>query len=132
MPEEAPSVFPVVGEGAPARVSRERLLPERASRILLAGDVTAESGDALRRRYAVEVVPDGRTALARVHEEPPDLVLVASDLPDVPAERLLSEMRADARLRSVPVLVLGTSPVAILPADEMIDDAVAPGQLLER
>jgi signal transduction histidine kinase/ActR/RegA family two-component response regulator len=127
MPDDAPSVFPVVGDGARARVSGERV-----PRILLAGAVANDQGDALRRRYEIETVPDGRTALARVHQQPPDLMLVVSDLPDVPAEGLLAEMRADARLRSVPVLVLGTSPVALLPADEMIDEGVAPGQLLER
>ena len=132
MPEDAPSVFPVVGDGVSPSVSRARVLPERVARILLAGSLAGEQREALRRRYEIDAVSDGRTALSRIHQEPPDLVLLGSDLPDLPAEQLLGEMRADARLRGVPVLVLGTSPVAILPADEMIDDGVAPSQLLER
>ena len=54
---------------------------------------------------------DGREALEKLRENPlPDLVLLDLDLPGVSGREVLGELRADPRLRLVPVVVVTTSP----------------------
>jgi DNA-binding response OmpR family regulator len=57
-------------------------------------------------RYHVETYTDGRTALARVLEEPPDLLLLDLMMPDLDGFELLKLLRLDSRGRDVLVLVV--------------------------
>jgi CheY-like chemotaxis protein len=64
----------------------------------------------------VEVVEDGERALAYLRgeppyagREPPDLLLLDLNLPRKDGREVLQELRADARLRLTPVIVLTTS-----------------------
>lgn len=54
----------------------------------------------------VETYTDGRTALARVLEEPPDLLLLDLMMPDLDGFELLKLLRLDSRAREVTVLVV--------------------------
>jgi len=56
--------------------------------------------------YEVETYTDGRTALARVLEEPPELLLLDLMMPDLDGFELLKLLRLDSRGRDVVVLVV--------------------------
>ncbi len=79
------------------------------SRILLADD-NADMRDYVRRllggQYEVEAVADGEAALNAVRESAPDLVLTDVMMPNLDGLGLLRELRADERLKTVPVILL--------------------------
>jgi len=56
--------------------------------------------------YDVETYTDGRTALARVLEEPPELLLLDLMMPDLDGFELLKLLRLDSRGKDVVVLVV--------------------------
>jgi DNA-binding response OmpR family regulator len=56
--------------------------------------------------YEIETYTDGRVALARVLEEPPDLLLLDLMMPDLDGFELLKLLRLDSRGRNVVVLVV--------------------------
>ncbi len=82
---------------------------ERATRVLVVDD-NADMREYLQRilssRYEVEPLPDGRSALDRILDSPPDLVLTDVMMPGLDGFGLLAAIRADARARSVPVILL--------------------------
>jgi PAS domain S-box-containing protein len=82
---------------------------DAASRILIAND-NADMRDYLTRilgqSYRVEAVADGRAALEAVRSNPPDLVLADVMMPELDGLELLTAIRADARSRSLPVILL--------------------------
>ena len=58
----------------------------------------------------VELVTDGEQALARLRRgAPPDLMLLDLNLPRMDGRAVLAEMRDDAALTEIPVIVLTTS-----------------------
>lgn len=81
----------------------------RRARILWSDD-NADMRDYVRRlladRYDVLAVPDGASALAAARENPPDLVLTDVMMPRLDGLGLLRELRADARTRTIPVILL--------------------------
>src|SRR5262249_7729100 len=56
--------------------------------------------------YAVEAVPDAEAALVAVRQRPPDLVLADLMMPRLDGVGLLRALRADPRLREVPVILV--------------------------
>jgi len=56
--------------------------------------------------HEIETYTDGRAALARVLEEPPDLLLLDLMMPDLDGFELLKLLRLDSRGRNVVVLVV--------------------------
>jgi len=78
-------------------------------RIVLADD-NADMRDYLHRllasAYDVEAVADGVAALAAARRQRPDLVLSDVMMPGLDGFGLVARLRADARLRDVPVLLL--------------------------
>ena len=56
--------------------------------------------------FVCEEAPDGETALSRLRESPPDLVVLDVMLPGVGGIDVLREMRADPALRDVRVVVV--------------------------
>jgi PAS domain S-box-containing protein len=60
----------------------------------------------LGRHYDVEAVADGQSALDAARARPPDLVLTDVMMPGLDAFALLQELRADERLRTVPIILL--------------------------
>jgi len=81
---------------------------ERA-RILWADD-NADMRDYVRRllstRYDVEAVADGELALAAAYARRPDLILADVMMPRLDGFALLSALRADPELRTLPVILL--------------------------
>src|SRR5512140_195290 len=56
--------------------------------------------------YRTEVVMHGGEAVERLQTPLPDIVLLDLSLPGVPGSVILEDMRADERLKSVPVVVV--------------------------
>ena len=81
----------------------------RRERIVWADD-NADMREYVRRllgaRYDVEAVADGEAALAAVRSRPPDLVLADVMMPGLDGLGLARALRADARTRSIPVILL--------------------------
>jgi signal transduction histidine kinase len=79
------------------------------ARILLADD-NADMREYVRRllreRWDVEAVHDGAAALAAARARVPDLVLTDVMMPGLDGFELLRELRAEARTREVPVILL--------------------------
>ncbi len=81
-----------------------------ASRILVVDD-TADTRELLSRRlaregYQITNAENGRSALARIAAENFDLVLLDMMMPDISGYEVLTELKADARLCEVPVIVI--------------------------
>jgi PAS domain S-box-containing protein len=78
-------------------------------RVLLADD-NADMREYVRRllggQYEVKAVADGEAALNAVRESAPDLVLTDVMMPKLDGLGLLRELRADERLKTVPVILL--------------------------
>jgi CheY-like chemotaxis protein len=96
--------------------------PPRLVRILLVEDSpedTLLTREALKDAMVVNelhVVPDGEAAMAFLRREAefadapvPDLVLLDLNLPRKDGREVLSEIKGDANLRRIPVVVLTTS-----------------------
>jgi PAS domain S-box-containing protein len=98
-PEQRPGV-PTVGSVDPLGAF---------GRVLVADD-NADMREYLHRllspRYDVEVVGDGKTALAAALAEPPELVLCDVMMPGLDGRELLAALRGDSRTARVPVLLL--------------------------
>ncbi|HKI21378.1 MAG TPA: response regulator, partial [Isosphaeraceae bacterium] len=81
----------------------------RRRRILVADD-NADMRDYLRRllagRYDVECVADGQAAWVAAENEAPDLVLADVMMPGLDGFGLLRQLRANARTREAPVILL--------------------------
>ena len=60
--------------------------------------------------YQTEIVMHGGEAVERLQSVLPDIVLLDLTLPGVPGSVILEDMRADARLKDVPVLVITAHP----------------------
>ncbi|NJO02553.1 MAG: PAS domain S-box protein, partial [Bacteroidia bacterium] len=60
----------------------------------------------LSPKYRVEAVPDGRQALQRVLETPPDLLLTDVMMPELDGFALLKKLRQNPATRTLPVIML--------------------------
>jgi signal transduction histidine kinase len=104
---------------------------DRRSRVIWADD-NADMRDYVRRlladRYDVLAVPDGLAALAAAQEQHPDLVLSDIMMPGLDGFGLLRALRADARTRTLPVILLSAragEDAAIEGLDAGADDYLA-------
>ena len=89
----------------PADAGHTAALP----RVLLAddnADMRAYVGRLLSERFAVEAVPDGRSALEAVRARPPELVLADVMMPQLSGFELLAAIRDDPAIRDTPVILL--------------------------
>jgi CheY-like chemotaxis protein len=96
-----------------AEVERET---EKKARVLVVddeADVCKGLGALLRARgYDVELAYDGRQVLDRLAEEPiPDLLLLDFSMPEFDGEQVLQRVRADPRLKHLPVLLATASSI---------------------
>ncbi len=84
--------------------------PAGARGRLIVADDNADMREYLTRLLApyweVEVVPDGKAALAAALENPPDLVLSDVMMPEMDGVSLLDALRADERTKTVPVILV--------------------------
>ena len=90
----------------------DRRKPDRVAppKVLVTDDSTATRRILTRTLvdagYEVSEAADGREAIAVCREEPPDLILLDVDMPVMDGISALEEMKADDRLRHLPVLFL--------------------------
>ena len=56
--------------------------------------------------YQVEIANDGQTALDRLADTPPDLVLLDLHLPDIQGQEILQHMKSTEALQSVKVVIV--------------------------
>ena len=69
-------------------------------------DMRGYLGRLLSEVYQVETVSNGRVALERVDQDPPDLVLTDVMMPDVDGFALLRELRRRPHTKTLPVILL--------------------------
>jgi CheY-like chemotaxis protein len=73
--------------------------------------------------FRVVTAGNGREALARMEEARPDVALVDVMMPVMDGRELLREMQADARWKTIPVVLMSAVPRSILTRDAPIDCA---------
>ena len=84
-------------------------LESRGARILIAddnADMRSYVGRLLSTRWQVSTASDGKTALDMIRADTPDLVLSDVMMPELDGFGLLRELRADSKVRGVPVILL--------------------------
>ena len=69
-------------------------------------NLTLLSGILKERGYRVRPVPSGELALEAARAEPPDLVLLDIDMPEMTGFEVIVQLKADARLCDIPVIFL--------------------------
>ena len=88
--------------------------------------------------FDVITARDGLEGLVKMELQHPSLVILDLMMPNVSGDRVLEEIRADARLASVPVLVVsGRHDVhqtfdPILGRENVIEKPLDPGKLIDR
>ncbi len=92
-----------------------------------------------RAGYDVTLASTGKEALARLRSEKPDLVVLDLMLPDHPGTEICREIRADAELAEVPVIMLTALSEEVdrvvgleLGADDYITKPFSPRELVLR
>ena len=103
---------PPLGETTFSQAAEEvgsQVCDGRRARIVLADDNTDMReylSRLLRERWDVEAVSDGAAALAAIRQHPTDLVLADVMMPVVDGFELLRDIRSDAALQLLPVILL--------------------------
>jgi DNA-binding response OmpR family regulator len=77
-----------------------------------------------RDGWAVSVHSDGQDALQRIAEASPDLVVLDVMLPGRSGLEVLADLRNDAALKSLPVLILSASGQSVAAAEAELQRAV--------
>ncbi len=69
------------------------------------------------RGHTVQVARDGAKALERVRHEPPDVVLLDSDLPKITGAEVCRKLKADPLTAALPIVMMTTSYIDIVGFD---------------
>lgn len=72
------------------------------------------------RGHIVQIARDGASALARVKHEPPDVILLDSDLPKIDGAEVCRRIKTDATTDTIPIVMMTSSYIDIY-------DVAAPG-----
>ncbi len=67
--------------------------------------------------YEVMTASGGREGIALMHRAPPDLVILDFMMPIMNGADVLEEMRSDATLRDIPVIMVSAAPRAVAEAN---------------
>ena len=65
------------------------------------------------RGHMPQVARDGASALARVHAEPPDVILCDSDLPKIDGAEVCRQIKQDPTTRHIPIVMMTSSYIDI-------------------
>ena len=76
-----------------------------------------------RAGYCVQVARDGLEGMRLLHNVVPDLVLLDLLLPKFDGVELLKFMRADARLKNVPVVIFSTNSIIEIQDEPLLEGA---------
>ncbi len=94
--------------------------------------------------YQVEVAYNGREALAKVHEEKPDLIILDIIMPEQDGFKVCKALKEDPELSKIPIIILtslsermretvySVSDGLMLEAEDYVDKPVTPAELLAR
>lgn len=94
--------------------------------------------------YQVEVAYDGTEALAKVHEEKPDLIILDIIMPEQDGFKVCKALKEDPELSKIPIIMLtslsermgetvySVSDGLMLEAEDYVDKPVTPDELLAR
>jgi CheY-like chemotaxis protein len=69
------------------------------------------------RGHLVQIARDGATALDRVKHEPPDVILVDSDLPKIDGAEVCRRLKTDKQTASIPLVMMTSSYIDIYDVD---------------
>ena len=65
------------------------------------------------RGHVVQVARDGASALARVRHEPPDVILLDSDLPKIDGAEVCRRLKTDQSTAAIPIVMMTSSYIDI-------------------
>ena len=65
------------------------------------------------RGHVVQIARDGASALGRVKHEPPDVILLDSDLPKIDGAEVCRRLKTDATTRDIPIVMMTSSYIDI-------------------
>ncbi len=65
------------------------------------------------RGHIVQTARDGASALARVKQEPPDVILLDSDVPKIDGAEVCRQIKGDAATKKIPVVMMTSSYIDI-------------------
>jgi DNA-binding response OmpR family regulator len=69
-------------------------------------DIRAMLEELLQREYATASVGTGKQALAAVHQQPPDLILLDVSMPGMDGFEVASTLKADPKTASIPIIMV--------------------------
>ena len=58
------------------------------------------------RGHVVQIARDGASALTRVQHEPPDVILIDSDLPKIDGAEVCRRLKTDEKTASIPIVMM--------------------------
>lgn len=115
-------------EAGTSPMNGDRRAPRRALIVTTESSTLRLCREVLERsEFAVDAVDSGIAALIAVRAGVPDLVLVDSQLRDVPGREAIEWLRSNPALRSTPIIVLTTNA-----EDETEFGAPHPGRALRK
>jgi CheY-like chemotaxis protein len=65
------------------------------------------------RGHIVQIARDGASALARVKHEPPDVILLDSDLPKIDGAEVCRRLKTDTTTSEIPIVMMTSSYIDI-------------------
>src|SRR5215471_17841360 len=65
------------------------------------------------RGHVVQTARDGASALARVKHEPPDVILLDSDLPKIDGAEVCRRLKTDSTTNAIPIVMMTSSYIDI-------------------
>ncbi|HUJ60556.1 MAG TPA: response regulator [Kofleriaceae bacterium] len=65
------------------------------------------------RGHVVQIARDGASALSRVAHEPPDVILLDSDLPKIDGAEVCRRLKTDHTTRAIPIVMMTSSYIDI-------------------
>src|SRR5215213_5691403 len=87
-----------------------RAAPGQAASILVVDDTPANlqvlAGMLKDRGYKVRPVPSGKLALAAARRNPPDLILLDINMPEMNGYEVCEHLKADEKLKGIPIIFI--------------------------
>ena len=65
------------------------------------------------RGHVVQIARDGASALSRVAHEPPDVILLDSDLPKIDGAEVCRRLKTDHTTRAIPIVMMTSAYIDI-------------------